>query len=354
MNVRPSAALPCLALACLVQSMGCATPNWGTMTKVKIPLAEIAPPETMQRQVVLLPVENGSDGAPIRDNTSRIVELIIQQVISEGGAVVLDRNIYKELVDEIIAIEEGDGESVLEIKGATDAVKGSITSVEHNSDFNPASSWTDAKGKRHNTPASCSFTARVTGLIEVYGMRPLSLRESIFFSGTQKNKVQMNNSSCPISETQMKANAEAAARIAASADCAAVGLQNALAPVGYVREYRRMGGGSGNYFRTSLTPREGANVGEIGDILHQSVEVDPVSRKETVRPERVATGKFEQEESGLILIHVKDAAAAGRVMAGDLVTLRHKKSWIPVFPDPCSPTGTATATPGSLFNLPFR
>lgn len=147
----------------------------------------------------------------------------------------------------------------------------------------------------------------------------------------------------------MKAMAEAAARSAAGFDCASVQLQNALAPVGYVTEYRRMGGGSQNYFRTSLTSREGANAGENGEIMRQTREVDPVSHKEAVRRERLAEGRFELEDGGLILLRVKDSAAAKRVMAGDLVTLRHKKSWIPVFPDLCS----QTASSGNAFGLPF-
>jgi hypothetical protein len=310
----------CASVVMLVVMAGGAwAESFRDLKEVKMTLAEIKPPPATKRQVVVLPFGKSSVNDANISLVSDAAQAGLENVVMSAGAVVVDRSLHMGLIDEIQLLEQG-GQSGLIMEGATDTVKGMVTSAGVMPEWTAASSWTDKKGRTYRTEANCKWTAEVRGRTQIYSMNPLSLRKTLYFGGQAHLSKDTNNSSCPISDAESNELLLEATRDAAGADCTMVALRNEFALVGYVNEYRKKKK-SKNYFRTTLKKVDGAIKGEKANILRQEMEVDLVTGTETLGTFVVASGPIVIDDSGKAWIRVKKIKDAKRVQAGDLVRL---------------------------------
>ncbi len=311
-----------LALGLLLQAVGCASPpDWANPMAKSIPLPEsqFPPPEDASLQVVLLEAVNTSGAEAVLDRPARAAQQAISKLVTSAGAVVVDRSLPGTLEAELERIEGG-GVSALTVEGATDVVRTRITEVENSWQFNKGTPWQDNAGQIRRTPTTCSFTSQISGILQIYGTTPLSLRKTLYFSGLVTTVMESTDSTCAQKVHAWPKAAETAVQHALAEPCLRVPLKNALAPVGYVMERRRIGGT--DYFRTSLTPALGARDGTEAEVWQQRMEPDPLTGVSALRRVRVARGEFAEGVGGLTLLQVNEPASAEAIQAGDLVTPR--------------------------------
>ncbi len=332
-----------LTVGLLTLCVGCTPTNWDDPMgePVEMQTAEFPPPESARPQVVLMKAANVSGAREVHDGPARAAQLVVSNLITSAGAAVVDRTLPRKLESELQRIERG-GVSALEIKGATDVVRVQITKIANSTQFTEASSRKDGEGRTVRVPASCAFTSQVAGTLQIYGTTPLSVRETFYFSGQDSGSVDMNNSKCPLEPGRWLAMAEEAVRSAVAEPCLQNPFKNALAPVGYVMERRRINGT--DYFRTSLTPQLGAKDGEDAEIWQQRKERDPVKGETSIRRVKVAEGEFEDEIGGLILVEVDDPARADLVQVGDLVKVHYSVWYDEYIPTDVTCKATASTT----------
>ncbi|GGF64690.1 hypothetical protein [Alteromonas lipolytica] len=191
-----------------------------------------------QKSVVVLPVKIDSN-ANFETGAVREISSELENGLNDAGAEIVDRSLASKLGDEILAYEATGQFSGAGIDVADTAILPTIHNVAISKSFSPASSYTDDDGKKHYTPAKCSYEAVVTGNLKLYQLPELTQTEALNFKGDASSSLSINNSSCPISQDMAYSLASQAS---------GNGVYNILPEVqknfsqtGYVMEYRKRG-----------------------------------------------------------------------------------------------------------------
>lgn len=248
----------------------------------------------------------------------------VEEMLGANGAEVIDRSVATKLGQELqLAEVKGvggyDGPSL-----ANFAVKPTITLAEFGSEYVPASSFTDKKGKTYVTPASFSHKAVANVSLRVYeipSLRPIktlngrgSVSRSTSDRGSQDLAVSMIRS----------ATQDALADVRAE-------FLNVFSPKGYVLGKREAGKKS--IFRISIGSEQGIVAGNKVVIFTEQESVHPITRKISYDKIPVVEGTV----SGIVTngeawIVPEDEDKAKRVRLGDRIEVIHKdSSWAKMF-----------------------
>lgn len=279
----------------------------------KIRLAMLGDNERVQ--VVLTPFSSSAsfDGVDGGKSATAAMKVLLQ----DGGNIeIIDRNIPKQLLEEMRALEMGGVSQGQSFNLAQYAIRGEVLELSQ------GATWTDKKtvskdGKNYTTPASCTLTGRSKVNIRVYNMNPLELMESFVVGGSGISNSE-NVPSC------QKITDNGKSVVSAIAD--AVGekknhIKNMFSPAGLISGH--MVKGKKHIFRTTLSPTE---VRSDGTVLKLKIfklvkNKDQITGQTRTLKSEIGVGKPRiASDTGEVWAQVSKKVA-GKIMLGDTVTV---------------------------------
>lgn len=272
------------------------------------------------RVVVLRPEDSPSArgvGLP------EVAAAALESLLGAGGVEVVDRKLATKLESEIkVADMRGSG-NMATYSGpevADFAVSVVMGNASWGSEFIPAASYTDKKGRVTNTPASHTHRGKSAMTVRIFELPSLRLLVSVPLEGTVSKVGQQSAAGPQQSAGLMRDATEDGIRDAKGP------VLNEFSPKGYITERRVHEKVS--YFRTLLSKQSGAQKGQSVDIFTLERSVDPLTKRATVNTVQVAKGVVSElvsDEHSYIV--VDDEKAAARVRLGDIVRVKHDPSF---------------------------
>ena len=252
----------------------------------------------------------------------------LEKYIAVTGAEIVDRNIAKKLKEEIQLAEMKGGSTYQGPNIADYAITGTVSSANVGSRFTETKSWQDDKGKWHTTPASCTYTAKVSANIRIYKLPGLKFSKTITLDDSVKTSEESRNSRCPFSiNAQESLVRQAATR---SVKSARTEFQNHFAAKAYVLERRT------KEDMTIFKISHGKDLGFVEDsdinIYHLEVSKNPLTDNVTPEEYSVAKGTISnQVGQHHAWVIVEDKERANRIKLGDYVKVLYEKGMFESF-----------------------
>jgi len=288
-----------------------------------LPPADILPTEAQisdhaRLKVIVFNSEDGGLRAARDSQATHTLTSALESTLGSNGVEIVDRSLAGRLDNEI---------KLAEIKGMSNsdegpavanfAIKSVITQADYGSEYVPATSWTDKKGKTHTNPAYYSHNAATGIMLKIYAIP--SLREIKTIAGKGSNSDSTNDGGNRGASMIRNATQDALFRVQDQ-------LLNLFAPKGYVLRRMTTAKGDKSVFQISIGAQHGLVPGQkmvvktqrearnpiTGKISHEDVEITSASVSTLVSPSE-AWIVPESEE------------AAANIRLGDVVEVRHEK-----------------------------
>ncbi|OLQ72810.1 hypothetical protein BIT28_06375 [Photobacterium proteolyticum] len=204
-------------------------------TRVNIPVSEVPGNSSDKYSAIILPAEvEFDDKAAVR--ISKKLTSLIENEVSKTGTKVVDRSLAKKLKDEIRLAESTGKYNSHKVPVADFAIITDVNGANFNHSFKEAYTWVDDEGKKHYVPASCRYSAEVTGITKIVSMPSMETLARIELDGDDSQSRDTRNSNCPYTKEDYNSMLTVAAKNALTR--ADQKIKNALAPVGVVMEMR--------------------------------------------------------------------------------------------------------------------
>lgn len=292
---------------------------------VNIPMAPLAPTaeELKQEQkVVLLPFEMTEEMHLIAATNGYPS---LEQALMKAGNTVIERDIAAKMRSELLVAEKTGKYRTSGLQAADIAVMVKVVSTDLTYSFSERSSWTDKKGKRHTTPAKCSFKGKSKLFVRAYRLPDMIQIGTYDFEGDATNSTETSNSNCPISNASFEGLISSATSTAVLEN--QYKLLNELVPAYYVIERRQIPGDKGNaLFRTSLTNAKGAKEGAKVNFFRRELKTNPLTQEQFVEEVLLASGEItDQIDRNGSYVLVKNAEQIEKLMLGDVVKVEHDR-----------------------------
>ncbi len=320
------------ALSALLALAGCATTDV-SLSEFRLesslaPAARLPTEADLSRQgrakVVVFDAEDSNLEKARRAQAATTLTRAIEEMLGANGAEVIDRSIATKLGQELqLAEVKGvggyDGPSL-----ANFAVKATITLADYGSEYVPASSFTDKKGKTYHTPASFSHKAVANVSLRVYEIPSLRPVKTLNGRGS-KSRSTSDRGSHDIAANMIRAATQDAL------DDVRAEFLNVFSPKGYVLGKRE--NGKKCIFRISIGTEQGIVAGNRVVIFSEQESVHPITRKISYDKIPVVEGTV----SGIVTngeawIVPEDDDKAKHVRLGDRIEVIHKDSgWTKLF-----------------------
>jgi hypothetical protein len=248
----------------------------------------------------------------------------LEKHIAVTGSEIVDRNIAKKLRKEIQLAEMKGGSTYKGPNIADYAITGTVSAANVGSRFTEARRWEDKKGKIHESPAKCTYTAEVSANMRIYKLPALSFSKAITLEDSVSVSEESRNSNCPFSIAAQESLVRQAA--SDSAEDARIEFQNYFAPKAYVLERRTKEDVS--IFKIS----QGNNLGFTADsdieIYHLEESTNPLTKKTTTEEYSVSEGTISnQVGKSHAWVVVDDQEKAARIKLGDYVKVSYSKGF---------------------------
>lgn len=266
-------------------------------------------------QVVLAPFTSSASYDGINGGTSATAAM--KALLQDGGNIeIIDRNIPKQLMDELIAIEQGGVSQGQSFNLAQFAIRGEVLEMSQ------GATWTDRKvvsndGKNYTTPATCTLNGRARVNIRIYNMNPLELMEQFVVSGSGTSATE-NPRSCQGVSDNGKSVVTA---ISKAVDDKKNLIKNMFSPAGMVSGH--MVKKNKHIFRTTLAPSEIRTDGtklSLKFYKHVKTEDQITGVVRTLKSE-IGTGKVRvARDTGEVWAQVNKKVAKG-ILIGDTVSV---------------------------------
>jgi hypothetical protein len=289
-------------------------------SETNIPLAEIAPPDSADRKVVFLGVDDSkanADGAGL----AGLVESGTTTIIGKTGTDIADPDLADSLRVEIRRYEIR-GTSNFKSTLATNAVEGEVVNADLSATFHERYKIETEKGTKWST-AYCSYAATVTGNVKIYSVNPLELIASVPINGDSKMRIDTSNADCPFTQDQKLELFRSAALDGASNKIFKDGVFDQFRQVGHIRELRQCSDDEeANYVWLSTSPDQGAAPGSGVTIYRQYWYEDKLNDTRNLRRKPVATGEIvPTNNTNEAWVHIEDQNAAQSIMLGDIAEI---------------------------------
>ncbi len=260
----------------------------------------------------------------------------LSQVMLEKGVniVNVERSVRSQLTSEIQLIEAGGVSSFTLPDAANMATRGEIVSLNIVPSFTKASSYTNKKGEVIRTPAKCSYTVKLSGILVFYKVDPVAKYKSVRFDG--KASQDIPGGSCPELSASQKRNLYSRA-VDSGIDDADNKVANALARKGFVVSSYNDIDKKKTYYRLSINPNQGA----IPGVGVQFIEIrkSPMNKMDEIP---FGEGKVAcTNHTDAAYAVVSDAAIIAKIKRNTPVKLKYKDDpiWIGMMKKmfPCNP-----------------
>ena len=299
---------------------GCAAPigkdAFVNFKPTNIQSADIMPTEAdlqVQQLKVVVYDADGKANSWARDaDLGSTIGKSIESTISASGVEIVDDALAAKLTD-VLKLAEADGRaSYAGPKIANYAIRSTITAAQYGASYNPASSFTDKKGKTSYTPASYSHSASVKADIRIYEIPSLKLMHTINASGS----ASFSDSHTGANQASGRGLLQQAAQDAIKS--AAPELSKQFAPTGYVDSKRS--DGKRAIFSITLGTQNGLKPGSKVDIYDVQTTQSGFSKTQSTEEVLVAKGIVtNMVEPSRAWIQVDDESNAARVLRGNRV-----------------------------------
>jgi hypothetical protein len=299
---------------------GCATPigkdSFINYKPVNIQSADIMPAEADLQVQQLKVVVNDADvkaNSWARDaELAGLVAKSIESTIGASGVEIVDDALATKLTD-VLKLAEADGRATYSgPKIANFAIRSTVTDARYGATYNPASTFTDKKGKSHYNPPSYSHSASVKINIRIYEIPSLKLMHTINANGS----ASFSDGNTGANQGTGRGLVQSAAQDAIKS--AAPELRKEFAPTGYIDSKRS--DGKRSIFSVTLGSQNGLKPGSKVDIYDVQRTQSGFGNAQGTEEVLVAKGIVtEMVERSKAWIQVDDDAATARVMRGNRV-----------------------------------
>lgn len=163
----------------------------------------------------------------------------LEGYLSEVGVEIVDRSIADKLSSELLLAEtkgkaEYNGPDIADY-----AITGAISNASFGSIFKKRRVWQDKKGKWHESPAYCRFSAKVTANVKLYKLPNLTFSKAISVDDKVSFTSETSNRNCPINQESIDSLVRQAAHGAVKDS--RIKFQNYFSPKAYVLERKISG-----------------------------------------------------------------------------------------------------------------
>jgi len=332
-NLIKATAISTLALALT----GCMSsgPKVAETRVVNFPDAQVMPtPEQVRDpgfRVVVTPVEYSSD---VPSSIAERVYGQVESLLLKSGNKVIDRDLARQLQQELIVAEEEGRYNTQGVLAADIAIMAKVESVGVSYDFTERRTERD-DGETKVYPAHCDFKATSSVDVKAYYLPSMQPVGTWKFEGSELSSTETSNSRCPLSDGAMSSMVNEATTDAVESNMHQ--LLTPLAPNFYVLE--RRDGESGTLFRTNLGTSKGAQAGAKVKIF--KMEKIPASEYTKEKITRVELGEGEIVEgvgTDMSYVYVSDKNLVNQIRRGHVIQLRHSEcgigegdAWLPGF-----------------------
>lgn len=309
----------------LLAGCGSTPPPVGSAATVNIPLAPLAPSaeELKQEQkVVLLPFELSEQMHTVVAGAGYAN---LEQALMQSGNTVIERDIAAKMRDELLVAEKTGKYRTSGLQAADIAVMVKVVNAGIGSSFSERESWTDKKGKRHTSPAECSFSGKTKMHVRAYRLPAMTQIGSYEFEGSASSSTETNNSKCPISVGQAEGLLTSATTTAIREN--QFKLLNELVPPYFVIERRQVPGEKNvALFRTTLSNAKGAKKGATVNFYRRELKTNPLTKEQFVEEILLTSGEITGDiDSNGSYVMVKKAGEISKLMLGDVIKVEHDR-----------------------------
>ncbi len=278
-------------------------------------------PERLNRRtrvVVMQPTDApASRGAGLAETAAAALETLL----GKGGVEVVDRKMAGRLDQELRLIETRGASSSYNGPDVADfAITVVMGTASWGSSYNEASTYTDKKGKVTYIPPSYTYYGKSNMTLRIYELPSLRMVTSIPAEGAVS-----------VGDQRYAAQQAQGVPLMRSATEGGIGgkraeVLNELSPKGYISERRTRD--KKTIFKALISKNTGAKKGDNVEIITLRRSVDSLTKRTTTDQTLVASGRVSDvigDESSWII--VDDEKAAAQVRRGDIVRVKHSRSF---------------------------
>ncbi len=239
-------------------------------------------------KVLFVRLNNGSSATAQRANLAQTLNTALISALASGGGIeLIDRTIDVTLSDEIKLHElnNDSADSEDDIRLASYALKGEISSAVFAVRYVKARVWYDKKGKVHRSPAYYVYTSRVNGILGVYAVPSMRLLKSFDFYGSSSYSKASRYAQRFDAALLQQAGRHAIQDVSRK-------LQRFFSPKGYVL-YKRIYDGD-TIYEVTLGSDEGLQTGDDVKIYRKYRFHNPITNVSEVREKVIATGSVSE------------------------------------------------------------
>jgi len=285
-------------------------------------------------RVVVLDINDHAVNIAKSAKLGTVIRNKIESLVSDAGAETVDRKLALKLQEEIQLAEVKGNHNYKGPEIADFSVTGKIITTEFTQTYSAASSWVDDKGKRHVTPAKCTYKVSIEATLKVHAMPSLNLVDTISITDSESRTQDLSghsyrhyytNHSCPkYTPAQLSSLIGAAGSDAVIES--KVQLKSNFSPRGYITEYRVAK--DKNIFKITMGKLAGVKEGMKVDIIQMFHDENALTGETNLEERKLTEG----EVSNIVgqkyaWVVIDDADIAPRIRLGDIVRVRFEDSF---------------------------
>ena len=249
----------------------------------------------------------------------------IEDAVRATGAEIVNRNLAKKLGKEI-RLAEAKGISTYKGQSVADfAVIPAVTTATFLKSFSEAYTYENKKKEKVRVPPKCTYTANISGHLDVYEMPALLSVARINLAETESHTVEARSSSCRFSKNEINGLFSEAA-IDAINDKKTI-IKNRFPPTGYVVELRSSPDGV-MVMKSTLGRKMGAAEKLKVDFVTKRLDKNDLTGKDDITILNIGQGVISniiQDDYAWIVIN-QGKTDVSKISLGDRVQIEYKDS----------------------------
>ena len=249
----------------------------------------------------------------------------IEDTIRGAGAEIVNRKLAKKLGKEL-KLAEAKGVSTYKGQNVADfAVIPAVTTATFSKSFSESYTYENKKKETVRVPAKCTYTANISGHLDVYEMPALLSVARVNLAETEHQTVETRNSSCPFSKNEINGLLTEAAIDAVKDQKNAI--KNRFPPTGYVIELRASPDGM-LVLKTTLGKKKGAVEKLKANFVTKRLDKNDLTGKSDITISTIGQGVISnliQDDYSWIVID-QGKTDVSKISLGDSIQVEFKDS----------------------------
>ncbi|VAW65183.1 hypothetical protein MNBD_GAMMA11-175 [hydrothermal vent metagenome] len=286
-------------------------------------------------RVVVLDIDDQAVAIAKTANLGVVIRNKVESLVADAGAETVDRKLAMKLQEEIQLAEVKGNRNYKGPEIADFSITGKVVTTEFTQSYSAASSWVDDKGKRHVTPAKCTYRAAIEATLKVHALPSLNLLDTISITDSESRTQDLSGHSyrhyytsqtCP-KYTQAQLSSLIGAAGADAVVESKVQIKSNFSPRGYITEYRVAK--DRNIFKITMGKLAGVKEGMKVDVIQMFHDENALTGETNLEERKLTEGAVSnivgQKYSWIV---IDDASMAGRIRLGDTVKVRFEDSFL--------------------------